>query len=98
MAYCRELANLGLDGFIQKSPGRAAALNRLAHRLAVDQLHRQIKPAVVLAAFEKTDDVTPESYQTVLDEAMSQEIIRSEIHFIELLRVALALVGETLLA
>jgi len=27
LAYCRELANLGLDGFIQKSPGRAAALN-----------------------------------------------------------------------
>ena len=27
LAYCRELANLGLDGFIQKSPGRSAALN-----------------------------------------------------------------------
>jgi len=27
LAYCRELANLGLDGFMQKSPGRAAALN-----------------------------------------------------------------------
>jgi len=25
--YCRELANLGLDGFVQKSPGRANALN-----------------------------------------------------------------------
>lgn len=27
LAYCRELANLGLDGFLEKSPGRAAALN-----------------------------------------------------------------------
>ncbi len=27
LPYCRELANLGLDGFIKKSPGRAAALN-----------------------------------------------------------------------
>ncbi|MBN2164050.1 MAG: alanine dehydrogenase [Pontiellaceae bacterium] len=27
LAYCRELAALGLDGFLQKSPGRAAALN-----------------------------------------------------------------------
>lgn len=27
LAYCRELANLGLDGFLQKSAGRNAALN-----------------------------------------------------------------------
>ncbi len=27
LAYCLELANLGLDGFLSKSPGRAAALN-----------------------------------------------------------------------
>jgi alanine dehydrogenase len=27
LAYCRELANLGLDGFLAKSPGRMAALN-----------------------------------------------------------------------
>jgi alanine dehydrogenase len=27
LAYCRELANLGIDGFLDKSPGRAAALN-----------------------------------------------------------------------
>ncbi len=27
LAYCRELANLGLDGFLKKSPGRKAALN-----------------------------------------------------------------------
>jgi len=27
LAYCLELANLGLDGFLAKSPGRAAALN-----------------------------------------------------------------------
>ncbi|HSR88252.1 MAG TPA: alanine dehydrogenase [Pontiella sp.] len=27
LAYCRELASLGLDGFLAKSPGRAAALN-----------------------------------------------------------------------
>jgi alanine dehydrogenase len=27
LAYCRELAHLGLDGFLKKSPGRAAALN-----------------------------------------------------------------------
>lgn len=27
LAYCRELANLGLDGFLQKSSGRASALN-----------------------------------------------------------------------
>ncbi len=27
LSYCRELANLGLDNFLSKSPGRAAALN-----------------------------------------------------------------------
>ncbi|MDZ8120445.1 alanine dehydrogenase [Pontiella agarivorans] len=27
LAYCRELASLGLQGFLDKSPGRAAALN-----------------------------------------------------------------------
>ncbi len=27
LAYCRELAALGLDGFLDRSPGRAAALN-----------------------------------------------------------------------
>ncbi|MBT8041679.1 MAG: alanine dehydrogenase [Pontiella sp.] len=27
LAYCRELASLGLDGFLEKSPGRHAALN-----------------------------------------------------------------------
>lgn len=27
LAYCRELANLGLQGFLKKSPGREAALN-----------------------------------------------------------------------
>jgi alanine dehydrogenase len=27
LAWCRELAGLGLDGFLEKSPGRAAALN-----------------------------------------------------------------------
>jgi alanine dehydrogenase len=27
LTYCRELASLGLEGFTQKSPGRAAALN-----------------------------------------------------------------------
>ncbi|WP_372798320.1 alanine dehydrogenase [Pontiella sp.] len=27
LAYCRELANLGLQGFLDKSPGRTAALN-----------------------------------------------------------------------
>ncbi len=27
LAYCRELANLGLDGFLAKSPGRKSALN-----------------------------------------------------------------------
>ncbi len=27
LAYCRELAGLGLDGFLAKSPGRGAALN-----------------------------------------------------------------------
>jgi alanine dehydrogenase len=26
-AYCRELAGLGLDGFVAKSEGRAAAVN-----------------------------------------------------------------------
>jgi alanine dehydrogenase len=27
LPYCRELADLGLDGFLTKSKGRAAALN-----------------------------------------------------------------------
>lgn len=33
LAYCRELANLGLDGFMQHSPGRAAALNMRSGKL-----------------------------------------------------------------
>ena len=33
LAYCRELADLGLDGFLAKSPGRNAALNMLAGKI-----------------------------------------------------------------
>jgi alanine dehydrogenase len=33
LAYCRELANLGLEGFMNKSPGRAAALNMQAGKI-----------------------------------------------------------------
>ncbi|MEI6890836.1 MAG: alanine dehydrogenase [Pontiella sp.] len=33
LAYCRELANLGLEGFLQKSEGRRAALNIQAGRI-----------------------------------------------------------------
>ncbi len=34
--YCRELANLGLDGFVQKSPGRANALNMRDGKITCD--------------------------------------------------------------
>ena len=34
--YCRELANLGLDGFIQKSSGRANALNMRDGKITCD--------------------------------------------------------------
>jgi alanine dehydrogenase len=33
LTYCRELASLGLDGFLAKSPGRAAALNLRAGKI-----------------------------------------------------------------
>ncbi len=34
LPYCRELAKLGVDGFMQKSPGRARALNMRRGRIA----------------------------------------------------------------
>ena len=33
LAYCRELASLGLDGFLQKSDGRKVALNMQTGRI-----------------------------------------------------------------
>ncbi len=36
LAYCRELAAQGLDGFLSKSPGRAAALNMRARKITCD--------------------------------------------------------------
>ena len=33
LAYCRELANLGIEGFLQKSKGRRAALNMQAGKI-----------------------------------------------------------------
>lgn len=33
LPYCRELAGVGLDAFIKRSPGRAAALNMRDHKL-----------------------------------------------------------------
>jgi alanine dehydrogenase len=36
LAYCRELATLGLDGFLNKSPGRKTALNMLSGTITCD--------------------------------------------------------------